>query len=28
MRGQNDQGAAFDLVNKTHINLMRRWAEP
>lgn len=28
MRGQNDHAAAHDLVNKTHINLLRRWAEP
>jgi PKHD-type hydroxylase len=28
MRGRPDQGVAYDLVNKTHINLLRRWAEP
>ena len=28
MRGNKDHNAAYDLVNKTHINLLRRWAEP
>ena len=28
MRGNKDHSAAYDLVNKTHINLLRRWAEP
>ena len=28
MRGREDQGHAYALVNKTHINLLRRWAEP
>jgi PKHD-type hydroxylase len=27
-RGNKDHDAAYDLVNKTHINLLRRWAEP
>lgn len=28
MRGRDELGAAFELVNKTHSNLLRRWAEP
>lgn len=28
MREKNDQGPAYDLINKTHMNLLRRWAEP
>jgi PKHD-type hydroxylase len=28
MHERPDQGLAYDLVNKTHINLLRRWAEP
>jgi PKHD-type hydroxylase len=28
IRGNKDHNAAYDLVNKTHINLLRRWAEP
>jgi PKHD-type hydroxylase len=28
MRTRSDQGVAYDLINKTHINLLRRWAEP
>ncbi|MEO5623351.1 MAG: Fe2+-dependent dioxygenase [Dokdonella sp.] len=28
MRTQGAQGAASDLINKTHANLLRRWAEP
>ena len=28
MRGQVEQGPACDLVNKTHCNLLRRWAVP
>ena len=28
LRGREDLRAAHDLINKTHANLMRRWAEP
>jgi PKHD-type hydroxylase len=28
LRGQESMRAAHDLVNKTHANLMRRWADP
>jgi PKHD-type hydroxylase len=28
LRGQPDRSEAYELVNKTHINLLRRWAEP
>ena len=27
MRGKKDHSTAYELVNKTHINLLRRWAE-
>ena len=28
LRGRDEVRAAHDLINKTHANLMRRWAEP
>jgi PKHD-type hydroxylase len=28
LRDREDLRAAHDLINKTHANLMRRWAEP
>jgi len=28
LRPQGGQSDAYDLVNKTHMNLLRRWSEP
>ena len=28
LRARGETGAAYELVNKTHCNLLRRWAEP
>jgi len=28
LRGREEMRPAHDLINKTHANLMRRWAEP